>query len=201
MTSKAVYPSLEGRAALVTGGASGIGAAITRGLVRNKARVAVLDIDRAAGEALARETGALFLPCDLTDIPALKAAVAQVESRLGPIRALVNNAANDQRHKLGEVTEDDWDLSQNVNVRHQFFATQAVVPGMRDAGGRCGRQPVLGRLDVRLARHDPLHDRQGGHRRHDPLHGCGARPHGHPRQRRRPRRRDDGAPDAPLAHA
>ena len=135
MTGKATYPSLEGRAALVTGGASGIGAAIVRGLVRNKARVALLDIDRAAGEALAAGTGAFFLPCDLTDIPALKAAVEQAESRLGPIRALVNNAANDQRHKLEEVTEEDWDFSQDVNLRHQFFAAQAVLPGMRDAGG------------------------------------------------------------------
>jgi NAD(P)-dependent dehydrogenase (short-subunit alcohol dehydrogenase family) len=135
MTSRALYPSLEGRAVLVTGGASGIGAAIVRGLHRNKARVAFLDIDRDAGEALAGKVGALFLPCDLTDIPALKAAVAQVESRLGPVRALVNNAANDQRHKLEEVTEDDWDFSQDVNLRHQFFAAQAVVPGMRGAGG------------------------------------------------------------------
>ncbi len=135
MTPKAIYPSLEGRAVLVTGGASGIGAAIVRGFVRNKARLAVLDIDRTAGEALAMGTGALFLPCDLTDIPALKAAVAEAESQLGPIRALVNNAANDQRHKLEEVTEDDWDFSQDVNLRHQFFAAQAVVPGMRGAGG------------------------------------------------------------------
>ena len=135
MTSRAIYPSLEGRAVLVTGGASGIGAAIVRGFVRSKARVAFLDIDEASGEALAQETGALFLPCDLTDIPALKAAVAQAESRLGPIRALVNNAANDQRHKLEEVTPDEWDQSQDVNLRHQFFAAQAVLPGMRGAGG------------------------------------------------------------------
>ncbi|HVG49853.1 MAG TPA: SDR family oxidoreductase [Rubellimicrobium sp.] len=135
MTARATYPSLEGRAALVTGGASGIGAAIVRGLARNKARVAVLDLDRAAGEALAEETGALFLACDLTDIPALQAAVAEVEAKLGPIRALVNNAANDQRHRIGDVTPEDWDASQDVNLRHQFFAIQAVLPGMRDAGG------------------------------------------------------------------
>jgi NAD(P)-dependent dehydrogenase (short-subunit alcohol dehydrogenase family) len=135
MTGKATYPSLQGRAVLVTGGASGIGAAIVRGLVRNKARVAFLDIDRAAGEALAQVLGALFLPCDLTDVPALKAAVAEAERQLGPIRALVNNAANDQRHRIEEVTPEDWDRSQDVNLRHQFFAIQAVLPGMRDAGG------------------------------------------------------------------
>ena len=135
MTSKALYPSLEGRAVLVTGGASGIGAAIVRGFARNRARVAFLDIDRDTGEALAGKVGATFSPCDLTDIPALKASIRDIEAQLGPIRALVNNAANDQRHKIEEVTEDDWDRSQDVNLRHQFFAAQAVLPGMRRAGG------------------------------------------------------------------
>ena len=135
MTGRATYPSLQGRAALVTGGASGIGAAIVRAFVRNGARVAFLDIDRTSGEALAQELGALFLPCDLTDIPALKAAVAEAERQLGPIRVLVNNAANDQRHRIEDVTPEDWDASQDVNLRPQFFAIQAVLPGMRDAGG------------------------------------------------------------------
>lgn len=135
MTSSAVYPSLKGRAALVTGGASGIGAAIVRGFARNGAKVAFLDIDRDAGEALAQETGALFLPCDLTDIAALREAIAEAAQRLGPIRALVNNAANDQRHRFAEVTPEDWDASQDVNLRHHFFAAQAVAPGMREAGG------------------------------------------------------------------
>lgn len=133
--TKALYPSLEGRAVLVTGGASGIGRAIARGFARNKARVAVLDIDAMAGEALAAELGHLFLPCDLTDIPALRAAVRRAESRLGPIRVLVNNAANDQRHGIEELSPEDWDASQDVNLRHHFFAAQAVLPGMRAAGG------------------------------------------------------------------
>jgi len=136
VTSRANYPSLEGRAVLVTGGASGIGAAITRAFARNKARVALLDIDRTSGEALAQELGALFLPCDLTDIPALRTAVAEAERQIGPIRALVNNAANDQRHRIEDLTPEEWDASQDVNLRHQFFAIQAVLPGMRDAG--CG---------------------------------------------------------------
>lgn len=137
MTQKAIYPSLEGRPVLVTGGASGIGAVIVRGFARNRARVAVLDLDRAAGEALAAELGpsVLFRPCDLTDIDALRAAVAEAEVRLGPFRALVSNAANDQRHRFDEVTPDQWDASQDVNLRHQFFAAQAVRAGMRDAGG------------------------------------------------------------------
>ncbi|TNC73267.1 SDR family NAD(P)-dependent oxidoreductase [Rubellimicrobium roseum] len=133
--TQASYPSLRDRAVLVTGGASGIGAAIVRGFVRNGARVAFLDIDRTSGEALAAGTGALFLPCDLTDTTALKTGVAEAAQRLGPVRVLVNNAANDQRHKVEEVTEADWDFSQDVNLRHQFFAVQAVLPGMREAGG------------------------------------------------------------------
>jgi NAD(P)-dependent dehydrogenase (short-subunit alcohol dehydrogenase family) len=131
----AVYPSLAGKVALITGGASGIGAAMVRGFLRNGATVAFLDIDGAAGAALAGETGALFAPCDLTDIAALRAAVAAVEARLGPVRALVNNAANDARGRLEELTPEAWDASQSVNLRHHAFAAQAVVPGMKAAGG------------------------------------------------------------------
>jgi NAD(P)-dependent dehydrogenase (short-subunit alcohol dehydrogenase family) len=137
MTTKAIYPTLEGRSVLVTGGASGIGAVIVRGFVRNRARVAVLDLDREAGETLAREFGpeVLFLACDLTDMASLKPGIAEAERRLGAFRVLVNNAANDQRHKLGEITPELWDASQDVNLRHQFFAAQAVLPGMRASGG------------------------------------------------------------------
>jgi NAD(P)-dependent dehydrogenase (short-subunit alcohol dehydrogenase family) len=135
VTQPAVYPSLEGRVVLVTGGATGIGAAMVRGFRRNGAAVAFLDIDEGAGAALAAETAALFLPCDLTDIPALRAAVAAVEARLGPVAALVNNAANDQRQHLADLTPEDWDASQSVNLRHHAFAAQAVAPGMRAAGG------------------------------------------------------------------
>ena len=137
MTDKATYPSLAGRSTLVTGGASGIGEAIVRGFARNGARVAFLDVDRAAGEALAAELGddVHFLACDLSDVTALRSAVGEVESRLGPIRALVNNAANDQRFPLEDITPEQWDASQAVNLRHQFFITQAVLPGMKRAGG------------------------------------------------------------------
>lgn len=137
MTSKASYPSLAGRTALVTGGATGIGAAIVRGFVRNGARVAVLDVQREAGEALAAELGpdVLFLPCDVTDVDALRAAVAEVERRLGPVQALVNNAANDQRYSLEDLTPEHWDRSQAINLKQQVFAAQAVLGGMRAAGG------------------------------------------------------------------
>ncbi len=137
MTLKAVYPSLKGRTVVVTGGASGIGAVIVRGFARNGARIDILDIDRPSGEALVRELGRdlAFLPCDLTDIAGLRASLAEAEMRLGPIRALINNAANDQRHRLEEITPEQWNASQDVNIRHQFFAAQAVLPGMRKAGG------------------------------------------------------------------
>lgn len=134
---KATFASLDGRATIITGGASGIGAAIVRGFVRNGARVALIDVDGAAGDRLADELGhgVLSLACDLTDIPALQQAVRQAEAHLGPIRALVNNAANDQRHTIEEITPETWDASQAINLRQQFFMTQAVLPGMRSTGG------------------------------------------------------------------
>ena len=136
-TSKAVYPSLAGRTALVTGGASGIGAAIVRGFARQGARVAVLDIADEPGTALSAELGdaVLYLHCDLTDVDDVRAAVISAEQRFGPVRALVNNAANDQRFDIDEVTPEQWDASQSVNIRQQFFVAQAVLPGMRSAGG------------------------------------------------------------------
>jgi NAD(P)-dependent dehydrogenase (short-subunit alcohol dehydrogenase family) len=137
MTSRTSYPSLQGRAALVTGGASGIGESVVRGFVRNGARVALIDVDRESGQALRAELGSdvVFIACDLTDVQALRAAVGQAESQVGPVRALVNNAANDQRYAFDDVTPEQWDASQAINLRQQFFVTQAVVPGMRAAGG------------------------------------------------------------------
>jgi NAD(P)-dependent dehydrogenase (short-subunit alcohol dehydrogenase family) len=127
----AVYPSLAGRRVLVTGGASGIGAEIVRGFARNRAKVTFLDLDRAAGEAVAAELGVRFLACDVTDVAALRAAAADA----GPVTVLVNNAANDQRYALEDITPEQWDAAQAVNLRHQFFLAQAVVGGMRAAGG------------------------------------------------------------------
>jgi len=137
----AIYPSLRDRAVLLTGGASGIGAAEVEAFAAQGARVAFLDIAAEPAAALIARIAAaghpapLFLPCDLTDIAALRAAIAEAARQLGPITILVNNAANDQRHKWEDVTPEYWDERQAVNLRHQFFAIQAVAPMMKAAGG------------------------------------------------------------------
>ena len=134
------YDSLKGRAVIVTGGASGIGAAFVRGFAANAARVAFLDVQDAAGAALAEEIGAsadpapLFVRCDLTDVTALRAALADVRAALGPAAVLVNNAANDQRHEFAALTPEEFDATIAVNLRHVLFAAQAVVPQMQELG-------------------------------------------------------------------
>lgn len=141
MTGWARYPSLEGRSVLVTGGGSGIGAQIVRRFAEQGSRVAFLDVDTAASEALAEEVAAeghqrpLFLRCDLRDIAALRAAVREAAEANGPITVLVNNAARDDRHPFDTVTPEYWDERFAVNLRHQFFAAQAVYPMMKAAGG------------------------------------------------------------------
>ena len=132
------YPSLAGRAVLVSGGASGIGEAIVRGFARQGAKVGFADVMRERGEALAdelRKQGAAvaFRECDLRDIAALRRMVSEIAAELGDIAALVNNAANDQRHKWEDVTPEFWDERQAVNLRHAFFMTQAVAPMMMKA--------------------------------------------------------------------
>ena len=137
----AVYPSLRDRVVLVTGGASGIGAEHVTQFARQGAQVAFLDIADAAAakliEGLSQEglQSPLYLPCDLKDIPALQAAIAEIGRQLGPITVLVNNAANDQRHDYQDVTVEYWDERMATNLRHQFFTIQAVAPMMRAAGG------------------------------------------------------------------
>lgn len=139
--SFAIYPSLRNRTVLVTGGGSGIGASMVEHFARQGARVAFLDIAEEAATALVERlqpvcaSAPVFLRCDLTDIAALRAAVSEVEGRLGPVGALVNNAANDARHPTAEVSSEYWDQAMAVNLRHQFFAMQAVIPGMIGAGG------------------------------------------------------------------
>jgi D-xylose 1-dehydrogenase len=141
MIRYASYPSLEARVAFVTGGGSGIGASIVEHLCAQRARVAFVDIDGAASPALVETIAArghpapLFISCDLRDVAALRAAVAEARGQLGPIRVLVNNAANDERHALEAVTPEYWDDRFAVNLRHQFFAAQAVAPDMTAAGG------------------------------------------------------------------
>ena len=133
------YPSLQDRTVLITGGATGIGASFVEHFAAQGSRVAFFDIDASAGAALADQLGdsrhkPLFLPCDLTDIDALRKAVADVKAALGPIEALVNNAANDKRHKIEEVTPESFDAGIAVNIRHQFFVAQAVMDDMKAAG-------------------------------------------------------------------
>lgn len=132
----AIYPDLKDKTVIVTGGAGGIGEAITRAFHAQGSRVGFLDIDTGRGEALQAELGghARFVACDLTDIAALKAAIAQVREAFGPIDVLVNNAAHDERHATLEVTEAYWDGRMAVNLKHQFFAAQAVLPDMQASG-------------------------------------------------------------------
>jgi NAD(P)-dependent dehydrogenase (short-subunit alcohol dehydrogenase family) len=135
------YPGLAGKVVVITGGASGIGAAFVRAFVAQQARVAFLDIDNDAGEALVRDAAGasgpapLFVPCDLLDIEALREAMTRIRGTLGDAAVLVNNAANDQRQVLSEVTPADFDWMIGVNLKHVFFAAQAVVPQMQARGG------------------------------------------------------------------
>lgn len=135
----ATYPSLSDRTVFITGGGSGIGAAMVTAFAQNGARVGFVDVDAEASAALAAGLSGsrhppLFIACDLTDIAALRAAIAQAQAALGPVAVLVNNAANDERHEVDEVTPEYWDRAMAVNLRHQFFAAQAVRPQMRGLG-------------------------------------------------------------------
>ena len=135
MPEFATYPSLKGRSAFVSGGGSGIGASIVEHFVAQGAKVGFVDINEPASKQVAAKTGATFLKCDITDVKAYQAAIAEAALKLGTITVLVNNAAHDERHKLEDVTVEFWDDRIAVNLRHAFFAIQAVVPGMKKAGG------------------------------------------------------------------
>ena len=131
------YPDLAGRTVFVSGGGSGIGAAFVRAFAAQAARVAFVDIDEAASGALARELGAnvRFARCDVRDIEALQREIDDAGRALGPVTILINNAARDDRHAMAEVTPAYWDERMAVNLRHQFFATQAAAKQMIAAGG------------------------------------------------------------------
>jgi NAD(P)-dependent dehydrogenase (short-subunit alcohol dehydrogenase family) len=135
----AIYPDLAGKVVLVTGGASGIGAAIVRVFARQKSTVVFFDINEQAGMGLSRELSgqglaAYFQRVDLTDIPALRAGVADACKAHGPTAILISNAAHDERHPTEEVTPEYWDDRIAVNLKHQFFVAQAMLPGMKAAG-------------------------------------------------------------------
>jgi NAD(P)-dependent dehydrogenase (short-subunit alcohol dehydrogenase family) len=136
----AIYPDLEGRSVLVTGGGSGIGAAIVRAFVRQRAKVGFIDIAEAPSEALAAElggdkSGVRFAKADIRNIEALRAGIATLANSLGTADVLINNAAHDERHSTPDVTPEMFDERVAVNLRHAFFAAQAVLPGMQAKGG------------------------------------------------------------------
>jgi NAD(P)-dependent dehydrogenase (short-subunit alcohol dehydrogenase family) len=134
------YPSLKDRVVLITGGATGIGESLVRHFAEQGARVAFFDIQDDAATALRDELSTagcpapLYVHCDLTDIPALRAAVQQVLAACGRVEVLVNNAGNDKRHTIDEVTPEWWDRCIELNLKHYFFCSQAVIPAMKRAG-------------------------------------------------------------------
>ncbi len=132
----ASYPSLSDRAVVVTGGASGIGEHIVEHFVRQGSRVAFLDVQEGSAAKLVgrlKETAAalIYRRCDVTDTAALAAAMDEIATRLGTIDVLVNNAGNDTRHSIEEVTPEYWDKCIAINLKQQFFACQAVIPVMK----------------------------------------------------------------------
>jgi NAD(P)-dependent dehydrogenase (short-subunit alcohol dehydrogenase family) len=134
------FPSLRDRVVFISGGGSGIGAALVEHFVAQHAKVAFSDIDRVAGEALVTNlTGATHAPTfvvsDVRDVNAYQASLKNIATTIGPITVLINNAGNDQRHSLEELTPDYWDNCLAVNLKHHVFAIQAVAPGMAAAGG------------------------------------------------------------------
>ena len=135
--SIARYPDLAGRTVFVSGGGSGIGAAFVAQFAGQGSRVAFIDIADAPSHALVERLGASvrFAHCDVRDVAALRAAIASVENAWGPIRVLVNNAARDDRHRIEDVTPEYWDENLATNLRHHFFAAQAVALAMAAAGG------------------------------------------------------------------
>ena len=132
----ATYPSLRNAVVLVTGGASGIGEEMVRAFAAQGSRVGFVDLDAGRGAALAAELGGAvrFAACDLRDVAALRGAVAALKAELGPASVLINNAARDDRHGWQDVTPDYYDERIATNLRHMFFAIQAVAPDMVAAG-------------------------------------------------------------------
>jgi NAD(P)-dependent dehydrogenase (short-subunit alcohol dehydrogenase family) len=135
------YPSLRDKVVFVTGGGSGIGAGVVEHFCAQDADVAFVDIDAGASSALCRsirDAGLReprFMSCDLRDVATLQGIIGSVAAEIGPVTVLVNNAANDDRHRTADVTLEYWNDRIAVNLRHQFFAAQAVYPQMKAAGG------------------------------------------------------------------
>jgi NAD(P)-dependent dehydrogenase (short-subunit alcohol dehydrogenase family) len=141
LNHKASYPSLNGKVVFISGGGTGIGARMVERFCLQGAKVAFVDIAREAGEALVRQLGQqgadapLFMYCDIRNIAALQACIVQAQQHFGLISVLINNAADDTRHQVEELSVEYWDERFAVNLRHYFFAAQAVLPQMQQLGG------------------------------------------------------------------
>ncbi|MEM9059648.1 MAG: SDR family oxidoreductase [Pseudomonadota bacterium] len=138
MSGHATFHDLAGQSVFITGGGSGIGAALTEGFLAQGAKVAFVQRSDASGfvERMAeKHARPVFFPCDITDIAALQQAMAEAAAAHGDISVLVNNAANDARHSLADYSAEDWDQGMAINLRPHFFTAQAVAPGMKAAGG------------------------------------------------------------------
>jgi len=140
MSNYATYPSLKDRRVLITGGATGIGESLVRHFAGQGSRVAFLDMQDEVARTLCAQIATeghpepIYQHCDLTELPTLQTIVADVIATLGGLDALVNNAGNDRRHTIDEVTPEFWDRTMDVNLRHQFFVTQAALSALRDSG-------------------------------------------------------------------
>jgi len=134
------YCGLEGRSVFITGGSTGIGATLVQEFAAQGARVGFVDIDVGNALALQARVGELgqrvhFVPCDVTDTGRLREAIAQLRTHIGPIQVLLNNAANDERHRIEDTTPQSWDDGVAVNLKHQFFTAQEVAADMKALGG------------------------------------------------------------------
>jgi len=140
MPQQTTYPSLKDRCVLITGGATGIGATLVEQFAGQGAKVGFIDLDVPNASALKSRVEAAggmvhFEAADITDIAQLRRAIGSVRERFGPVRVLLNNAANDQRHRIEDTTPESWDAGVSVNLKHQFFAAQEVVADMKSLGG------------------------------------------------------------------
>ncbi|WP_329608203.1 SDR family oxidoreductase [Mesorhizobium muleiense] len=156
----ACYPSLKGKVIFITGGGSGIGAALVQRFSWQGAKVAFVDIEKALSEAVVTSLSEhvhppVFIECDIRDIAALQMAIERVGRDLGEVSVLVNNAANDTRHKIEDVTVEYWDNRMAINQRPMFFAAQAVIPQMKRLGG--GSIINFGSVSTRIGSNFPAY--------------------------------------------
>jgi D-xylose 1-dehydrogenase len=135
------YSSLENKAVFITGGATGIGAALVEAFASQKSKVAFVDINADAAVVLCDEleqkgfNRPLFIECDVSNTVRMQDAIARIQKETGEIEVLINNAANDQRYSTATIAEQEWMQSLSINLHPAFFTAQAVMPMMIAAGG------------------------------------------------------------------